>query len=55
MKNKGIIFILSGLLLIAAALSLTGYNLWEEQRAAQSAETVIERLATPVSPDRGAG
>ena len=30
MKNKGIIFILSGLLLIAAAFFLTGYNIYDE-------------------------
>ena len=52
--QKGTLLTILGLLLIAAALSLTGYNLWEEQRAAQSAETVVERLATPVSGEGSA-
>ena len=30
--------ILGGLLLIAAALSLTAYNLWEDQRATAAAQ-----------------
>lgn len=49
--QKGTLLTALGLLLIAAALSLTGHNLWEEQRAAQSAETVVERLAVPLSTE----
>lgn len=45
MKNKkGIVWILSGLLLIAAALSLAVYNLYDEYRAAQSVQQVIGQI-----------
>lgn len=44
MRNKGTGMILLGLLLIAAALFLTAYNLYDEQRAEQSALQVIDRL-----------
>ena len=33
--------ILGGLLLIAAALSLTAYNLWEDQRATAAAQQAL--------------
>ena len=33
-----------GLLLIAAALLLTGYNLWDEWRAGQTAQQVLEQM-----------
>ena len=44
MKRKGSGFILAGLLLIAAALLLTGYNLWEENRAGDAAVEVTQQL-----------
>ena len=44
MRNKGTSMILLGLLLIAVALFLTAYNLYDEQRAEQSALQVIDRL-----------
>ena len=44
MKSKGSGFILAGLLLIAAALLLTGYNLWEENRAGDAAVEVAHQL-----------
>ena len=44
MRNKGTGMILLGLLLIAVALFLTAYNLYDEQRAEQSALQVIDRL-----------
>ena len=44
MNRKGTIWIILGLLLIAAALFLTAYNLYDEQRAEQSALQVIDRL-----------
>ena len=44
MRNKGTGMILLGLLLIAAALFLTAYNLYDEQRAEQSALQVIDQL-----------
>lgn len=52
MKNKrnGTFLMTMGLLLIAAALLLTGYNIWDEQRAAASVETVLEELRPAVPP-----
>lgn len=44
MKNKGIIFILSGLLLIAAAFFLTGYNIYDEYRAKCSARQALDEI-----------
>lgn len=43
--TKGNILILLGLLLIVAAFCLTGYNLHDEQRAAQSARKACNQLA----------
>ena len=45
MKHK--VLICGGLLLIAAALCLTAYNLAEEQRAAVAAEKALQELAEP--------
>ena len=36
---------LGGLLLLAAALFLTGYNLWDEQRAGDAAAAILEQMA----------
>lgn len=47
MKNKGkggTIFIAGGMLLLAAALFLTGYNLYDEYRAGAAADHVLETL-----------
>ncbi|MGN0405710.1 MAG: sortase [Bariatricus sp.] len=44
MKNKGRIWILSGLLLIAAAFFLTGYNIYDEYRAKCSARQALDEL-----------
>lgn len=41
---KGRIWIQLGLLLIAAALCLTAYNLWEAHLAGSAAQAVVERL-----------
>lgn len=43
-KKKGSIFITLGLLLIAAALVFTGYNLWDEQRADSAAKASLEKI-----------
>lgn len=43
-KNKGTILICTGLLLIAAALFLTAYNLFDEVRAGNSAKDLADRL-----------
>lgn len=50
MRNKGTGMILLGLLLIAAALFLTAYNLYDEQRAGQSAMQVIDQLEDLLPP-----
>ena len=42
--KKGTIGILTGLLLIAAALSLTGYNLWDNKRAGAAAQSILEQF-----------
>ena len=44
MNHTGKICILLGLLLIAAALLLTAYNLYDELRAEQSARQAVDRL-----------
>lgn len=48
MRRKGRVWIIAGLLLMAAALFLTGYNLWEQHRAgdaaAQAASTLTQQL-----------
>lgn len=57
-KRRGTVCILCGVLLIAAAMALTGYNLWDEGRAARTASqalTQIQRelppVQTPAAPD----
>lgn len=42
--KKGTILITIGLLLIAAALCLTGYNLWDDYRAKSASGDVMEQL-----------
>lgn len=44
MKHKGAIWIALGLLLIAAALFITGRNLWESRQAEESALEIIDHL-----------
>ena len=44
MKNKGKGLILLGLLLIAAALFLVAYNLYDELRAEQESQQVVNRM-----------
>lgn len=56
MKNKSSILISIGLLLIAAALLLTAYNLYDAHRAAQSVRKINEQLSfsppeTVIIPD----
>lgn len=49
MKNKrGFFCITTGLLLIAAALAITGYNTWEDKQAEKSSDKVMERLRVMV-------
>ena len=50
MKNKrGMILIVGGVLLIAAALILTGYNMWDERRAKQEADALVVQLKNAIS------
>lgn len=47
--NGGKPLIRTGLLLIAAALLLTGYNLWESERAAAENKVIVARLEEVLS------
>lgn len=44
---------IGGLLLITAALLLTGYNLWDEQRAAASAGVILEQIFPVLQTNTG--
>lgn len=51
MKNRrGLVFVLIGVLLIVGAAALTVYNIWEDTKAANSAESVVEDLL-PMIPE----
>lgn len=43
-KKSGIFFMATGLLLIAAALGLVLYNVWEADRGAKASERIVEEL-----------
>ena len=43
-SKKGAVCILLGALLLLSALGLTGYNLWDENRADKAAETRVQAL-----------
>lgn len=43
-RKEGNLWMLLGLLLLAAALCLTGYNLWEEYQAEKSARQVLSQM-----------
>ena len=49
--KKGNIFIITGLLLIVAALLLIGYNLWDNHRAGQAANAALEQLVPLIEDD----
>ena len=49
MKRKGCIWITSGLLLIAAALLMTGYNLRESKQAGDESRKIAEQLDRAIS------
>lgn len=49
-KRRGTIAIFAGLLLLAAALFLSVYNLWDESRAAATASTALTQLHAAASP-----
>ncbi len=50
-RTSGTICILLGLLLIAAALGLAGYNVWDSDRAGKASADITERLLE-VMPER---
>ena len=61
-KQRGLLSITVGLLLIAAALFLASYNLYDELRAGQAAKQVVTQLdaylpaeAAPEAPSDSAG
>lgn len=49
--KRGKYFIVTGLLLISAALSLTGYNLLDNYRAGVEAQAVLEQLLPEIDDD----
>lgn len=49
-KSKGKCLIWLGLLLMAAALCLTGYNVWDAFRAEKSVRQTADRLEALISP-----
>lgn len=46
--KKGLLSMILGLLLLAAALSLTAYNLWDERRAGDAADAALADLETQI-------
>lgn len=48
-KQRGLLSITVGLLLIAAALFLASYNLYDELRAEQAARQVVNKLDIEIS------
>ncbi len=51
MRKKGKILITLGLLLIAAALSITGYNVYDNLRAGSAASSVLTKLEQMINKD----
>ena len=50
--KRGTILMTTGLLLLAAALCLAGYNVWDEQRAAAAVTEVLAQVEPPApSPE----
>ena len=52
-KKKGTVLILLGMLMIAAALGLTAYNIWDGKRAEQASQEIAEVLVEKISEDAG--
>lgn len=50
MRRNGRFLILSGGLLLALALLLTAYNLWDQRRAAEAVQTVLVQLLPQIQP-----
>lgn len=47
-KGRGIVFMTTGLLLLAAAFLLTGYNIWDERRAEAASQEMLSQIDLPV-------
>ena len=50
-KRKGTVLILLGILMIAAAMCLTAYNIWDGKRAEQASNEISEVLIAKISED----
>lgn len=50
-NNRGLFWIITGLLLIAAAVFLVGYNLYTSTRAESTAETLAQQLSAVIPTD----
>lgn len=50
-NKKGNLLMTAGLLLILAALLLTVYNIWDENRAADSAQDIVTKLKQDIDDD----
>lgn len=50
MRRNGRFLILSGGLLLALALLLTAYNLWDQRRAAEAVRTALVQLLPQIQP-----
>ena len=50
-NKKGLFFLRAGLLLIAAALCLVGYNLWEGYRVGQITADTVQQLHAYIEPE----
>ncbi|MCI8660192.1 MAG: sortase [Lachnospiraceae bacterium] len=47
-KRRGMGFMTIGLLLLAAAFLLTGYNIWDERRAEKASQELLSQMDLPV-------
>lgn len=47
-RKKGTLLMILGLLLIAAALFLTGYNIWDGKRAGKSTDRILKEMSDTV-------
>lgn len=47
-RKKGTLLMILGLLLIAAALFLTGYNIWDGKRAEKSTDRILKEMSDTV-------
>ena len=48
-KSKGNFLIALGILMILGALGLTGYNLWDAERAGKEADRITDQMIVEIS------